>query len=329
MTSHAAHFFEATQNVSNELGNMFNFTWANYLGLRELWWQIRAYKNTFDDVTMSQINAKFLGGVGLPGGIDLKKTLLDTTWQEHEQAFAKSILFEVCTIYECWLEEVCSIAFSNSGGKRASTQLQFPLGTLGENGTPADFGIAISVANNSANLSATMKAEFFPTVSANGLNCWADLDVYLKVYRYFKECRNSFVHSSGLATKNMITSYSVLTAINGWPALPFNHQMMIPAPMLGIQVDLSLNDSKLFATLVHRMIITLDAALCVTNRAASSVEERVKNYISLSGKGKWKNLPLSSTSRLRKVAGLLNGARIPKPQNLVPIDAWLTLKGII
>ncbi|WP_176307998.1 hypothetical protein [Burkholderia ambifaria] len=329
MSGNSAFFFDATRSVADEIGEMFNFNWASYLGLRELWWQVRAYKDTFSSLGMADVERRFLSGMKLPGGLDLKKTILDKSWESHESEFAKAILFEACTIYECWLEEVCSIAFSKKAADVAATQLQFPLGSLGRDGNPNDYTLAIAKANNGANLSLLMKREFLPNLEAHGLNCYGDLNVYLMVYRFFKECRNSYIHSSGLANKKLVDTYEAIKNLPSWPNLPFNHQLQFPEPVKGQKIILLLEDCKLFATLVHRMIVTLDAALCVTKRSQMWLKRSLEEYIAAQPKNKWKNLSPNLAKRQAAVKGLLKSIKMPKPLSVTPIEAWLTADGVI
>ena len=329
VSGNSAFFFSATRSVADEIGEMFNFNWAAYLGLRELWWQVRAYKNTFSAIGMADVEKRFLSGMKLPGGVDLKKTILNKAWEAHESEFAKAILFEACTIYECWLEEVCSIAFSKKTGDTAALQLQFPLGSLDRNGNPNDYTLAIAKANNGSNLSSLMKDEFFPGLKVHGLNCYGDLNIYLMAYRFFKECRNSYIHSSGVATQKLVDTYTALKALAGWPSLPFNHQIQFPEPVKGQKIVLLLEDCKLFATLVHRMIVTLDAALCVTKRSQTWLKRSLEEHIAVQPKHKWANLSPNPSKRQAAVKGLLKGTNMPKPLNVAPIEAWLTADGII
>jgi hypothetical protein len=113
-SSNPAFFFPATHSVDRRLGDTFGFIWASYAGLRELWWQVRGFRTQFPDLHIDEVKSKFLSGLNLPGGIDLRRTFLETEWLAHEGEFAKWILFESCTLYESWAEKVCSEIFSRT-----------------------------------------------------------------------------------------------------------------------------------------------------------------------------------------------------------------------
>lgn len=332
MRTNNSYFFEATQSVSDDLGRMFNFTWASYLGLRELWWQVKGYSTTYPNLNAKQLESKFVGGLALPGGIDFKQIMLETTWEEHERAFAKSILFEACTMYEGWLEAVCGEVFSDPKiAKNAADQLQFPLGHQnGKPGKPWDFATAILKVNTS--ISPMMKAEFFGRLKLNGLNCWYHFDDYLTAYRYFKECRNSFIHSSGRVNDRVVEQHALLAQLQSCTKIPlmptFNHPFRHEAQHLGNRIQLDLHDCKLFATIVQRMIVTLDAAFSVHSTCEEILRRSAHEYV-VQNKSKWKNLSSAPGKRLPKVKGLLVGAGFPLPINISAVDAWLTAQRII
>ena len=329
MTSHNSYFFQATQSVSDDLGEMFSFTWASYLGLREMWWQVRGFKASYPELSHKQIENKFVGAVPLPGGIDFSKLMLKTSWEEHEQRFAKQILFEACTMYEGWLEAVCTRIFTApKNAKNVADQLQFPKGHISQSKV-WDFSTGIAEINK--NVSPLTRDHFFVSLKLNPLNCWDRFDDFITCYRYFKECRNSFIHSSGVANSRVIDAHSLLGQIEN-PFIPFahafTHEFNLFKPEEGTRMRLDIHDCKLFATTVHRMIVTLDAAFSVNKACEEIIRDAVVRVVD-SKKHKWNNLSASSNKRLAKVYGLLNAARLPKPVDIVSVDRWLTTQSLI
>lgn len=184
------------------MGKVFSFTWASYAGLRELWWQVRGFKSQFPDLHISEIEKKFFSGLKLPGGIDLQHMCLNTDWIFHEQEFAKWILFESCTLYEGWAEKVCADVFNAGNSEKFAKALQFPTGI--KNGKVTGYTLAVNEAN--VIKSPLMVAEFLPTLKSSKLNCWKNIEAHLIAYRFFKECRNAFIHSDGVVTQDVLDS---------------------------------------------------------------------------------------------------------------------------
>jgi len=265
--SNPPFFFQATQSVDNRLGDSFGFVWASYAGLRELWWQVRGFRSQFPSLHIDEIKSKFLSGLSLPGGIDLAKVCLGTEWAEHEEEFGKWILFEACTLYESWAEKVCSDLFPANVAERHAKSLQFP-SRVTKSGNPTGYTVAIDAANASA--STLMIAEFFPTLKTSKLNRWSTVQDHLIAYRFFKECRNSFIHSDGIASQHLIDAQALLSSAQAQVPQPFRHKFALPTLIIGTPIVLELKDCILFATVVRLLICTFDAALCVS-RASEAV----------------------------------------------------------
>lgn len=326
-SSKPAFFFSATQSVDDRLGDTFSFIWASYAGLRELWWQVRGFHKEFPKLHIKEVEKKFLSGLSLPGGIDIQHMCLKTDWATHEQEFSKWVLFEVCTLYEGWAEKVCHDVFSTGTYEQNAKSLQFPAGT-NKKGKATGYPLVISQAN--ANTSKLMVAEFLPKLSASKLNCWPTIDAHLTAYRFFKECRNAFIHSDGLVTQDVLDCHGKLATVQSvQPGQkgPFRHPFAHPTQTLGIKIDLHLRDCILFATLVRRLICTFDAALCVTAKSEHLLEQRLQRLVSTSPK--WNSLPNDPAKRAQRVHRMLAASRIPEPINLSNVMHWMQSKAII
>ena len=323
-SSKPAFFFSATQSVDNRLGDVFSFIWGSYAGLRELWWQVRGFKTQFPDLHVSELKNKFLGGMSTPGGIDFQRLFINTDWPDHEKEFAKWILFDVCTLYEGWAEKVCGDIYSVSTYEKHAKALQFPSG-IRPNGRVIGYPVAVNQANSS--VSSLMKAELFPTLKNSHLNCWLSINEYLVAYRYFKECRNSFIHSDGYATQEVIDRYDELTAIQSVSPSPFRHPFSLPVQSLGKKIELDIKDCILFSTIVRKLICTFDAALCVSSASEAILEQRIRALVS--NNPKWNNLPNDPAKREQRIHRILSASKIPEPMCFSNMMTWMQTKGII
>jgi hypothetical protein len=94
-------FFEASQGVTAQLSELFNFTWPTLAALWNLRWQVLGYVQTTGTVDHHELNARFVRGSGIPSA-DLKSACLVSTWDAQQEQFAKFVLFELCALYEAW-----------------------------------------------------------------------------------------------------------------------------------------------------------------------------------------------------------------------------------
>jgi len=322
--SNPPFFYPATHSVDRRLGDTFGFVWASYAGLRELWWQVRGFRSQFPDLHIDEVKSKFLSGLTLPGGIDLRRTCIETDWSQHEEEFAKWILFESCTMFESWCEKVCSEVFPKSSAAQHAKNLQFPSDPNKPNQSTG-YRKAIDAAN--ATTSALMAAQFFPKLSTSPLNRWSTIEDHLTAYRYFKECRNAIIHSDGVADQNLIDLHTALVACQSRNPSPFRHAFALPGLTVGAAIPIRIKDSVLFATVVRLLIFTFDAALCVANANERSLEARLRAARARSPA--LVNLPADPAKRTQRVKRILAAARVPVPVKLADVEAWMLARRII
>lgn len=322
--SNPPFFFQSTQSVDNRLGDMFGFIWASYAGLREIWWQVRGFRDQFPELHIDQIKAKFLSGLSLPGGIDLARMCINREWSVHEQEFSKWVIFEACTLYEGWAEKVCSDLFPAAHADRHAKNLQFPTGTK-KNGTKTGYSVTIAEAN--ASTSPMMVAEFFPVLKASKLNRWLTVEEHLVAYRFFKECRNAIIHSDGLADQSLINARAQLLNAQAGVTKPFRHAFTLPALTVGAPIELNIKDCVLFATVVRMLICTFDAALSVSQAGEAILERRL---LSIRKKnGAFTTLPVDPAKREQRIKRLIAAAKIPVPANFGKVAQWMEARGIV
>ncbi len=322
--SNPPFFFPATHSVDRRLGDTFGFIWASYAGLRELWWQVRGFRSQFPELHIDQVKSKFLSGLTLPGGIDIRRTCIETDWPQHEEEFAKWILFESCTLYESWCEKVCSEVFSPSLAAKHAKNLQFPSDQTKPN-QRTGYQKAVDAAN--AATSSLMTAQFFPKLSSSPLNRWAVIEDYLTAYRYFKECRNAIIHSDGVVNQDLIDLRNALVASQAKNPSPFRHAFAMPALSLGAGIPIPIKDSVLFATVVRLLICTFDAALCVAISNERTLEARLRTARARSPA--LVNIPADPVKKTQRVRRILTAARVPVPVTVADVEAWMLAKGVI
>jgi hypothetical protein len=325
MSTHKpAFFFAASQSVDDSLGKTFNFIWASYAGLRELWWQVRGFNTNFPGLHISQIEKKFFSGLPLPGGVDLKQICINNNWDVHEDEFSKWLLFDACTLYEGWAEKVCSQVFNSTHAEKCSKQIQFPSDLLGI-GNPSGYILAVQRANQ--NISNFIKAEFFPSLSQGKYNKWIHIQEYLIAYRYFKECRNAFIHSDGKVTQEVMSAQGHFLNILTPTQIIFKHSFSTPTNVLGSKIKLNINDVIFFTRVVKSLIATFDAALSVSLKCELVLENRMKSLTSENNK--WDSLPANKIRREQRIHRMLSASKIPEPVSISSVDAWMISKGII
>ncbi|WP_340481446.1 hypothetical protein [Vibrio anguillarum] len=316
-------FFSISQSIDESLGNTLSFVFANYSAFRNMWSQVRTLETNQPDSYLADAHNLFYSDFSAPGGIDFNKICVGTEWHQHEQQYAKWIVQEACTLYEAWAEEICDIVLPSGCNPNAYVKaLQFP-NSVTSNGQLRGNQITVNKINDSK--STFLKAQFFPSLKVSKVNKWSDINAYLQVYRYFKECRNGFIHSGGLVTTDIQAHYQSVMALQVTSS-PFGRDYNLVPPVVGQPIVLNLRDCIQFASLVRHLIATFDAALSVSLQAEDEVIKKIRNELKRSPK--W-NLPKDPAKRLNKVHRLLVAARVPEPMNINDVANWLKNKGVL
>jgi len=155
------------------------------------------------------------------------------------------------------------------------------------------------------------------------------VEANLVAYRYFKECRNAFIHSDGRVTQDVLDWLAQLSTEQGAQPSPFRKTFALPAQALGNRIALDMRDCVLFATIVRKLICTFDAALSVAAASEVLLERRLRSLTGGPASAKWISLPSDPAKREQRVHRMLAASRIPEPMNFANVMAWMQAKSII
>lgn len=222
-------------------------------------------------------------------------------------------------MYEAWVEKICDYVLP--GDEKARKSLQFPT-TNGSNG----YMKVINKVN--LNASGFIKNNFFGVVSSNKMNRWNRINDFLIMYRYFKENRNSLIHGLGVVNQDIIDCYSEVESMHIARGHLTKFPINLSQPTLDSKIEISLRDSVIFYSYIKYIIITFDAALCVSLNAESYMSHRIKKYIS-SNKKQVYHIPHSTTKKERTVRKILSGALFPFGSSIDLIVDWLVQQNLV
>lgn len=313
----ATFFFQSSQNVTKRLGELFNFVWSTAAALWNLRWQVHGFVNATGTDDNARLHERFVKGSGITSA-DLNTSCIGTTWEGQQEQFAKFLLFELCGLYEAWLEDVAPRAVSVRQIDRVTKSLQFPT----RPGPYACFADALRIVN--VNHSVVMKAEVFPTLKAHRKNSWHTIEDMLVAYRYFKEIRNSMIHFGGRADTRVINARTELSAIP-FAKLGLKEALHLPSLSTGDRVTVGLRNAVAFSSIVHRLIITLDAMLAVSQSAEKELLDHFREHNP-------KPSMLSKTDparRQRQIIKMLAKAHVPRPVTTTQLEALLASHRLI
>ncbi|EOC0491157.1 hypothetical protein ACI00W_003996, partial [Cronobacter sakazakii] len=195
------------------------------------------------------------------------KACIETSWEKQQNEFSKILLIEFCSLYEIWCEGIITELKASIDSK----SLQFP--TLQK----STQGIMSILSSMTQHHSIMMEKAFYSFYLTNKKNSKNHINNLMKCYRYFKELRNSLVHSGNISKKSFKdaeANYSSLTATSlGVQELPEYKQNSDED-----RINLSLRGVIGFGEIVLRMISTIDAELVKTTMAEKYLAEEWKKF---------------------------------------------------
>lgn len=323
MTTSSAVFFTETKGVTDEMGDFFSFTWASYAGLRDLWWQTRGFKICYPDTSDKNLHDKFFSGLQLPGRIDLETICINMDWEEHEYRFSSNLIFNACTLFETWIDRICSYTIP-SDENWFSKALQSPLlPTTGNNKCYVDCINYIK-----SNKSHYLHNEVLPTLIKHKANSWSRINSLLVIYSYFKLIRNNLVHSGGVVTDRIINRHVQLVSDITTSGNPVKSVFEIPTQTLGDKIKLPIKDSINFYSVLKCLIFTYDAALSTTTLSENTFEQRLRDTVE-ADKSSLYRVPLETRKRNRVLRSILLKSNLPVNIDFENFYDYLLVKRVI
>jgi hypothetical protein len=317
--SRAKVFFAASGNVTDELGRINNSIWSSAVGLWILRREVGAFVKQTGKDSQEELHERFVAESGVVSA-DLRTTCLKWSWDEHRAELAKSLLFQLCALYEGWLEDVVPRSVPPLKVEAIKKELQFPTVT-NASGQQKGFRHAVTVVNEQP--SRMLRTEFFPVLASHRKNSWFFVEELLIAYRYFKECRNAFIHGGGVADGRIVQAQRVLRAIAPH-RLGLAHALQLPVVTAGKHIQLALPDVVALSGIVHRLIITVDAALAVSAASEDELLQRLGDKLS-----RGRLLPKKDMDRRhRAIKGLVRKAGLPEPRSVILLEQLMQSRGL-
>jgi hypothetical protein len=303
-------FFEASRSAYRGVSEVFDFVWPASAALWNLRWQVAGLTSVKPDVTVEDLNHRFIVGSGIYGA-NLKRACIELTWSDQQQQFARFLLVQVFGIFEGWLGAV----LEGIGHTRLEKALQFPTHP-GKGGAPE--GAAPALVQIKASPSMMIQTALYPKLTQHPKNGIANLDNLLITYRCFKECRNALMHNGGIADNKAVVAWQNYTSLTA-AALGVKEVPTCPAVVLGTPVELSLRGVVGFTAIILRLIATYDAELAC---AANAEREFLARWTH-----RFKSRPVLKTkdlaARERQIIRLVHKVGFPRPTAIPVIEQYL------
>lgn len=241
-----------------------------------LQWQVKGFVRAMPSVDPRTLLGRFVDGSDVEG-IDLKASVANMPWDELDQQTCQLLLINTVALYEAWCYEICG-TFQRFGVITEERQRQFQRSLQYPDfcGARPRAGIAstISGLKSADGISAVMTA-LMSSVLPSPVDT-ATFSPRMRLYRMFKEARNSIAHSGSMASADLCDAYN---GCAGLSSADLGMQIVpdFPSPVLGKPVSLSWRGIIGLSDMLRRLVADVDHLLMCTETAERDLIERLRN----------------------------------------------------
>lgn len=313
------HFFESSKFFEAQITDIYDHLWQTVAALKMLRWQVRGYYeyydemyNNFTSISNSDLSGKFVDRLDKTCRPNLYRVCIGSNWGQTEDHLAKDLLINLFARYEAWLENILrELGESTQPSIQSySKKLQFP----------NKAGSAIT--NLCSGKDITLTNSFYNVYKIRCKDCdIAHLVNYLNVYRYFKELRNSIVHSGEITTDKIISAYKGIVSLTARD-LDTAEVPTTFKPIKDGHIEISLRGVVGFSQILLKLVSVLDAELIQATNAKQYFIKKLRTY---NGKPNF----VKKGNEERKIKSICSKANFLCPQQPIDLYNWLKKQGLI
>lgn len=255
-------FFTPSKLLTAQITELFDDIWPVVTAMKNLRWQVRGYYEENKIGANENLSRKFVEPIDKTNRPNLYRTCIEEEWEDQEYFIAKILLVQTFACYEAWCDNILKVLHrnSNNDGKK----LQFP-NLINPLLSAMKTGASPELTNS-----------LYPQYVANSkLYAPQCLEDWLKVYRYFKECRNCIMHAGGIANDATVTAYESVKTFTTTDLMVEEVPIMYE-PVVGEYLKVSLRGVVGFSQIVLRIVETLDIEMIQCKYADEYFVNRIK-----------------------------------------------------
>lgn len=256
-------FFDETKNAYNRITEIYDLIHPIIISFANFKTEVMGFKLVFPNITEKDVTNRYK----LPGVRSTMTGYLNLFMKEEVATFESKVswllLTNIFSIYEGWLEQLMNGPFSRVKNRDSVKNLQFP------------GSIKSEISSLQETETGIMRQCFLPTLQRNTHYSSTDIDDLLKCYRFFKELRNCNIHNDRKVSQNVVDAYNDFDAIRG--NIIVKSTLIAPAPVLGDDYNLLLDDVIAFSNVVLDLIVVIDAQLTCSYIAEQIVLTKLRD----------------------------------------------------
>lgn len=263
-------FFEPTKLFNARFTELFDNTWLTHTAVEFLIKNVKDYCSEKDVTNQVLLRNEFVSHGFKSNHPNLYRSCVLQSWNEHENVIIRNMLINAFAYYEAWCENMLTIL--GMAPDTYCSYFQYVYRTDKNWHTIYDRVMT--------SCSAITTNSFYDVYKQNHrFYNFALMDKWILYLRYYKECRNSFVHQNGVVTSEMVTMYEKIKdftiadlAVKELPLSPI-------APVLGEPIKLSLRNVVGFTQILQKIANTFDIEFIKTQSAEHYFVEVLRNKV--------------------------------------------------
>ena len=296
-------FFTSSKLLEAQITELFDYIWADVTALKNLRWQVRGYYEELPIRNNSQLAKKFVFEEDITNRPNLYRACIEQSMDDQLFYIAKTLLTNIFAFYEAWIENSLQL-------------LQIPYaGHLYKH-----FQYPIDRKHNYIQILQKLQSKGTQEIIDNFYNNYKQanpnynlnhLENYFKVYRYFKECRNSIIHNGGQTTQLVYDAHIAMANLSNMDL----DVKEVPQPMasaVGDPIILSLRGVVGFTQIILKIVSTFDVEFIKCAGAEQYLCNRIKECMTVIP---YPTCKLSKDKTCREVSNLVRQGRFISPSN--------------
>lgn len=303
-------FFFQSKLIEAQITELFDDLWPTVTAVKNLRWQVNGYYHEMNVKQNAKLSSRFVDSEDKTNRPNLYRACIEQTWEQQEYSISRNLLTNIIALFEGWLEMILALLGVN---EKKGKDIQFP-----------DKARTTLQALQSHPNATLVDAFYDVYTSKNSSSKLAHLENYLKVYRFFKECRNSIIHRGGKADQRTIDAYNGTVGLTATDLDVEEKPEMFAVSTVNELVTINLRGVVGFSQIVLKLVEVLDMEFIKTNMSLDCFVNQVKEF-----KPYPDTLSQDTHKAEKKIEGMLRTAGFLPPRHSAAFLQLLRTKGII
>ncbi len=305
-------FFYQSKLFEAQVTELFDDLWPTVTAIKNLRWQVNGYYHEMNIKQNDRLSARFVEIEDKTNRPNLYRTCVEQSWEQQEFNIARNLITNIFALFEGWIEMILTTLGMRRVRDKAK-KFQFP--------NEARTALANMQQNPNT---AMVNALYDAYVTKNNKSKLIHLENYLKVYRYFKECRNSIIHKGGKTTSELISAYNNIQNMTLADLDVEELPIMSAVTTVDEEVKLSLRSVVGFSQIVIKLVEVLDAEFIKADNAVDCFIKQIKEFTPNSV-----SLPQDEHNAKKNIEGMLMRSGFLPPVHSNEFKRLLINKGVL